>query len=636
MEYLGYLLLSNVLLIVTKGAIAAGDATVSAMYGGAVEELLEAFIKAVFPNSRAAFFGKRMQQKKLWDRIREYCAELSWAEREELIDFLRRHADFLKANDCLEGETGAIRFNEKAFRKHVKSIRKEVEELQLRDLQSKSEEEIAKRMFPSAAVIPASVKKIARIVNEQVFEIKYVGLSADERDVVKVIQYMVNDGFGNLIGQMQKTFELIEQQNANPAFREAVMRLAQDDGAAYTPSERYGRAIEMVERCDPLFWVRLECPACQASGSLLRREGDQVHCSHCGNVYFAVKNADEDVLKEVQSIGRKLEVSLKTALKEEYKRQTQAQTVELKGDLEKVRGELDRIAEQIAFGSVGIQTALLDLMERMKEGRIGSVREYKRTDAIELAIDKAKEQILAEQKRENGALIAAVKSVSGKLYQMMSELSELVESNERAVRENGEAIRENGVSIQYCGEILLEMRQHIKLLSERRALPPPAPERVHIEAECPRCGERFSYDPSASIYQCPHCKLQLTGRTEAFDGKSLTRWCLTEENGCFILQSAQEGTDPTTAVLQITPHLVQEVRSMNKALHFDVRKVTRCVLIADHKCTVRKGFSDALFQRTNVQELILGKNVTASADLARAASNRVIPRGYHRKGGSSK
>jgi len=73
---------------------------------------------------------------------------------------------------------------------------------------------------------------------------------------------------------------------------------------------------------------------------------------------------------------------------------------------------------------------------------------------------------------------------------------------------------------------------------------------------------------------------------------------------------------------------------MNKALHFDVRKVTRCVLIADHKCTVRKGFSDALFQRTNVQELILGKNVTASADLARAATDRVVPRGYHGKGGS--
>ena len=316
METLGYVLVTALFSAIGFGlrrGTQVFSTVSSSLLGGAIEELLEDLVKKMFPNSGLYIPHRSQNKRELAAELSAYMATLSESELSGIATFVEK-AKF--KDKKLEGlcirrkEGGFTKDDYRAFRKAIKASLKQIGDKQDFSIHLKNPKVMLDEMFCNASEAPDELIEMIAIINRHVFEIKYLGLGSDERDVVKVMQYMIEDSpsiisIKEMCGKMESFFNLINQQNNNPSFI-----VPRTEGGALDYSH-----VRELSKTDPFCFVEIKCPVCGADGCDVIRMDDHVYCKKCNKTFNIIKNEKklEEAIKETEfKIISKIEAGGKT------------------------------------------------------------------------------------------------------------------------------------------------------------------------------------------------------------------------------------------------------------------------------------------------------------------------------------
>ena len=309
MEFIGYIVVYVSCTLLKKVNLIGGKTTisefVSSTAGGAVEEMMESIVQWIFPDG-SFFFSRNMKAKRrLAEKLQEYIVNLTPRERSEIENFLNRldlskvsipelkslskliegdFSDYLKGIGS-SGKRAADK-EIKAFRNAVKSALtssyKRIDDEQNKSLYDNSIDIIVKDLFGvDWNSIPVSVQNMFKLFNDQVYELKYLRLSSNDQDLVKIVQQMIDDGNAALIKTLKPSFNYMDQ----------VSSMA---GTSFTEVR-----IDSIAKTNPYCYFRLECPNCGASGRNVYKDSENnVHCRKCGETFSIMRSVQDDEIKQ--------------------------------------------------------------------------------------------------------------------------------------------------------------------------------------------------------------------------------------------------------------------------------------------------------------------------------------------------
>ena len=477
---------------------------VEGAFGGAIEEVLEGLIK-LLPNGTWYFFKRKKRMKEMLSDINEYFSDLSPEDKASLVKYIS-DADFSNAFQTikekahkygitLDFEEFFQGFEKKSAKdrkvicgnilKVFEKVYKDVQKNQTADIVYFTPEVLARRLTGRDDA-PASFIAILKIIDDNVFKIKYQKLGGDERDLAKVIQYMMQDCRLHLIDDLKEYFDAVLQTRAY-----AEAKTGQKDIPLVS--------IEKIAKKDPFCFVRLVCPECGASGSNVRRSGDRAVCICCGSVYDIVRNIDED------------EITKKLALAEQ-------RILEGIGNNANVTAELSAEVKALA-GRVVTREYFEQYKQELAKQESKSEEEQKAF--IAESIKLSEENILKALEPINGKLAAlvdrkmdtAVESISA----VLKEEYISIESSMKALTEGFDAFK-GDIAILTDGMVrLIDDVEHIHsdtqtiigmLENEGNRVPTGRYEApVKFKGKCPRCGNDVTFKNSSQSgnYICPVC-----------------------------------------------------------------------------------------------------------------------------------
>ena len=279
--------------------------------GELLEELIEFLLKA--PKRISDRDKKKKLVLKAVGGVIEKVKALSNSERMELIELLneayRNDVSFkntyekcINALKRLKNPKKCIAEFEKVVEAVIKPVEKDVSE----GLKYKSGTELAENYFKRKN-LPVALIDIMNVISDCVYEIKYVKIANNDRDVVKLIQLMLKENNASLIDGLQSYFSLILQQNA---------RLNATRGGVEATEGEWRPALEIakLEKSDPFTWVELKCPKCGAGGDCVERYSELIVCKACGGKYSIFDDPSEEIRDILGEMNANLSAELKAAL----------------------------------------------------------------------------------------------------------------------------------------------------------------------------------------------------------------------------------------------------------------------------------------------------------------------------------
>lgn len=622
MEFLGYIIVAIILFLIKGKNLSTA---VDSAFGDAIEELLEIVVKRIFPNNSAVLYGVGQRRKALCEKIKECYESLDSEERKELIDFLNNETrgEIVAVNAFVKKTDVGIQIDENKLSTFLKENKKNIGDIQFKNIKKMSVEEVSQTLFGTSEV-PATISEIICIVEEYFFEIKYMGMSADDRDIVKVIQCMIEESHTHILKSIKPYFDLILQQNVQPAIQgEAVQILKSSKSVAQGSPETYQEAVKRIAERDPFSWVRLECPDCYASGTWLRREGDTVHCSKCGLIYSAIRNVpDTKILEYLEEI--------KTGLEERCFENSQEQTEEMKAS---VASELSHLAEKM------VSADYID-------GKLQSMADKCESD-IQNAVQKAINLITTERKEKCQTLNAAIQNVAYQiefnnrtLLEMKTSLyyietgvvdvskhlismAEASGTNQQEVHTMLQEIlgrlEANGrVEQEGCAKAIFQIKELIKSLKHsQEEAQSQQNAQMYPGVKCPRCQKQVDFKPKGKMYQCSCCGLAVREEDlrNGLIAPDLSVWILQKDRCGVFMSVTDKCRDKDTVVVKISSSgLIENLNRIDGDLNVCWNQLNprRCVLISDRQCNVGVEFIWALCNfKPSIRKIVLGNNVNA-------------------------
>ena len=480
------------------------QAIVSSAAGGAIEEVVEYLVKKITPNGHFYFLRNRKPNKLLYTAVNDFFQGLSPADQETLIEFMDK-LDYRKVSpkyaqlmELVKGDlTKALQKMQnikepenKIFRKKTQNLIHDLydklEKNVTEDLKEKSLNDIVADLFDTKwDAMPEVAKKLFKEINDKVYELKYFKMSTEDRDLVKVIQYMIKEGNEALLTKLQPSFQYIGQ-------------ISNCADAAYKTIN-----IEEMAKINPFCYFRLECPNCKATGASVRKDSDNnVYCTSCGQTHSIVRAVRDDEVAEL--IGKKFEEAQK----------------QLASVIENKTGKIEKALDHLA-GKILDTTYFETYFKEFKTSLTaqGDNREARIIDTLAQIVNDSEDRITQKVAAE----VAKIKSNdSDALLQKLEErIEEYNEQNRKLLFEIYDIVeqtREDVMHMKMMISMMLpltiniatdisELKDMMKVLMRSVA----AKRIPSKKLTCPFCGylTEFENQDDTSYYHCSICDCQI-------------------------------------------------------------------------------------------------------------------------------
>lgn len=391
-----------------------------ALFEGSIDDFFEEVVKKFAPRFRGYIAYKSENQKTMLKEIVEYVESLPEERKLELSSFFEKHPPSIPEELICNSTDFDSKENAKKIRKVLKTqLEKEfgkIDKIIDSDVHFKSSEDMSREIFKDASHIPSDVIVIIQIINRHIFEIKYRGIGAEERDVLKVVQYMIEDSpkLGSIDGmlkRMEDYMHIILQQNSNPDFSVAK--------------------IESLAKKDPFFFVRLQCPECASTE--IRREGDRAECLSCGESFELIKNneelldvierSEEEIKKQIRVSGKEITDELSRDISDLASRMVSIEY------FDRVMAERARQADEL-----GSAVALLNANTNEKMSEIFDSANARITEMFK-TLEASQAGIAVTIRKEADKLDVMSKLIYGQLIRIEDSIDDQANRTENAIGE---------------------------------------------------------------------------------------------------------------------------------------------------------------------------------------------------------
>ncbi len=293
MQTLGYGLVCLVCSVLSKTASSPTIVFDRIIAASSLTIVKNEVITRFFPKSAAYISNARQNKSSMFSEIFDLIDQMTDEDKKELsLYFSSVDNKKVKALDLSEFLFNPADFSEKELKKEFSRLEKEMKKLlkkmakvTMNSLQIKNAHIIAAEIYGNDNP-PKSVTDVISIINNHLYELKYLALGGEYQDLAKVVQFMIEDGNLRMMNELRQSFDIMAQHNSEYGERQYD--------------------INTIAKKDPFCFVRLECPECHASGSALVRKENKVSCKCCQNVYDIIKNIDDDnitkMIKECTNI----------------------------------------------------------------------------------------------------------------------------------------------------------------------------------------------------------------------------------------------------------------------------------------------------------------------------------------------
>lgn len=497
MEIIGYIvifisctLLKKVNLIDNKTVVDF----ISSTSGGAIEEMMESVVQWIFPNG-SFFFTRNMKAKqRLSEKLRDYFISLDPKQRQELSDFFA-DLDLSKVpipelGQVIELAEGDVydffdrleRMSPNAARDELRKFGKKlraaltkaynrIDKEQNQALYDKSIDRIVNDLFGVEwNSLPLSVREMFKLFNDQVFELKYLRLSSEDQDLVKIVQQMIADGNTAMIDRLNTSFNYMEQVSAmaGTSFKEVK--------------------IDSMAKTNPYCYFRLECPNCKASGKNVYKDSENnVHCRKCGETFSIMNAVQDDEIKEmIEAAEDKISADLA-----DVKKTTQKELRDLAGkivEVEYFEAFKEGVSENIKDSEYNISRTVEKFVHESESNlndRISEVKEMlNNLGSVETDFSKNVTKVIADMSAES-------KTLQNETYNLL----------QKNTRDLGEVKTMVTMMVDQMNNIdnLLNIISTIKVTH--------ASEKIFVNAVCPHCehASKFERAPDEDYYVCRYC-----------------------------------------------------------------------------------------------------------------------------------
>ena len=371
------------------------DSVIEAAGGEALEELLECIVLKIFPEGVLRLFGKsqkynmgKTEREQLKAELTNVLRGITPTELQEMLAFLEQHEPKL---DFLSEEQNG-RKAKKSFRKLIEKFEEDVKLQQTSAILSKTSDELIRSMYdlPQGSAVPGAMVKIVEVVSNHTFSKIYIDLDKDQRELAKVVEYMVTNIVRDSMPQ-GLTDEVKGMREEMQELRGVFATILQhEDGEQMAVAQ-----LRTKMQRDPFYYIKLSCPECGAPTSRVHREGDTVYCMCCGNHHDIIRNAEPEVLAALKETEDSLKAHI-TAGNEDLKAQCQRiaegmvrqQYMEIK--LEDLKNRVDGAHQDLADR---LKRALDEKMGEKIDALAAKIGECQRNgeDIMQVLADKGKE-----------------------------------------------------------------------------------------------------------------------------------------------------------------------------------------------------------------------------------------------------
>ncbi len=386
---------------------------ISTTWGGVVEELAEELVE-VTAKLLGGFFGTA-QRLPLYFRKRKIVATATLAvldiirsldekEQNELYSFLAKayneHLDdkrFAKFKKTYEAGCKAVLSAKGDEKKLVKklfsvidSIVDSFEREALCSFDYKNESQLAESYF-GAKNIPEAVRRIAAPIYECVYQLKYVDLADEDRDIIKLTQRMIKENNQDLVAELADYFSLVIQQNTRAEFKPEV-----------------GISASLVRK-DPLMWVELTCPKCGAHAEGVERYNDLLLCKICGGQFAVYDGLGDDMRAAIDEMSDALKCGLG----------------KIDGSVSELSAEVGRLSASLLLENERLMSGIVFLTADAEQrhglildavrGVCGEIKREIRQESLTLAaaiqnrIDAGVERIIDELKADKNEILTVIR-----------------------------------------------------------------------------------------------------------------------------------------------------------------------------------------------------------------------------------
>ena len=587
--------------------------------GGIVEELVEEGIEGILKLPKLLFesvsglsdyFRKRKIIGTAVVSIMEAVEAMSDADRRSLRDFLceaydeslvgGKCKDFKEAYGKAQKELFKHRNNKKklirGFYGVVDRIVDSFTDEMLAGFTYKDELALARAYFGKEDII-APVALISGIICECTYELKYVSMADEDRDVIKLTQEIVSQNNEKmaevLMDRLKGYFGLVLSQNS----RVKPMR---------------GERISASVRRDPALWIELSCPSCGAVGNLISREGELLTCHLCDKSFTLHDGAGDDVLLALDEMSEAMAKGLS----------------DLKGAAEDVKGELSRLSfdiltsnrsllETVVFHSDDIEKrseAILDATGAACESIRAQISEGNRE--LKEVLSGSAERILQDMERgfkeTKDTLAKEADRIVGNMSKTEDRLAKRLDENSEAVKEMSAAISSMQVSAA-CDEVI-KSRGEIRK-EESLSTPAPKPKKTRRCSVCDITGG-----------ECDEERHKLCGATS--DGGNILIAHLSGNNSEHLSLLAEGDTDDKEVVRVELGSVSSDISNESVyTVDFSRRSEKAPVRSAHKKCRAAVLHSDRKIRLSSVFIQRFSGLVGSSCSLIAFSEKITLPRG---------
>ena len=506
----------------------------------ALGDWLDCIVLKIFPESVLRLYGKSKkynmkedERNKLKEDLERVLKSIFDPERREdlvkMLDFLSRHEskfDFPKED--LSGKA-----SQKAFKKLVQKFEQDVELQQLNTIHPKKSEELICAMYDltPGTEVPCAMVEIVEVVSSHTFSKFYIDLDKKQRELAKVIEYMITNIVREhiLVPDEGLTDEVKAMREEMQELRGVFATILQhEDGEQMAVAQ-----LRTKMQRDPFYYIKLSCPECGAPTSRVHREGDTVYCMCCGNHHDIIRNAEPEVLAALKETEDSLKAHI-TAGNEDLKAQCQRiaegmvrqQYMEIK--LEDLKNRVDGAHQDLADR---LKRALDEKMGEKIDALAAKIGECQRNgeDIMQVLADKGKE--MQEATADIRKRMMQLDDRADNMFHMLEGLIEAQE-DEAAFREKfekalpqmfglmekyGQSVENTSVIREYVMTIEGGMQSLIDLMgSGREAMQvwPRSSSRC-----CPNCGREaaFKQPQEKASWECELCGTKI--KPEVFDDR---------------------------------------------------------------------------------------------------------------------
>ncbi len=458
--------------------------------GGAIEEMMESVVQWIFPNGSFFFTRNMKARKRLSEKLRDYFISLDPKQRKEISDFFAdldlskvpipelgqvieiAEGDFYKFLDRLERMNPNAAHDElhkfgKKLKAALTNAYNRIDKDQNQALYDKSIDHIVKDLFGVEwNSLPLSVREMFKLFNEQVYELKYLRLSSNDQDLVKIVQQMIADGNTALIDTLNMSFNYMEQVSAmaGTSFKEVK--------------------IDSMAKTNPYCYFRLECPNCKASGKNVYKDSENnVHCRKCGETFSIMTAVQDDEIKQ-----KICEVSLSLSDMKETTEKELHDLAEKIVEVEYFEAFKEGVSKNISDSEYNISRTVEKFVHESENNlndRINEVKEILNSlSSVETDFSKNVTKVIADMSAES-------KTLQNETYSLL----------QKNTRDLGEVKTMVTMMVDQMNNIdnLLNIMSTVKVAHFS--------EKIFMNAVCPHCehASKFERKHDEDYYVCRHC-----------------------------------------------------------------------------------------------------------------------------------